>query len=174
MLQIQRPEKDEYGKFYRGYIEKVGAGNIFEILEEQMNRTVSLIRGLTPDQAHYCYDADKWSVKEVIGHLIDSERVFAYRGLCFARGERQNLPGFDQDDYVEEAHFNDRSLESLKNEYLTVRTSTLLLFKGFDQQTFLRKGKASGYDCTVRAMLYIIAGHERHHQQILKEKYGLD
>jgi len=125
MPTVQRPEIDEYGEFYRTYVQKVGTGNIFEILSGQMDETLSLIKNLTPEQAFFSYADDKWTVKEVIGHMIDSERVFAYRGMSFARGEQQDLPGFEQDDYVESAQFNERSLESMQEEYVALRKATL-------------------------------------------------
>lgn len=169
-----RPETGEYGDFYQGYVEKVGDGNIFDILMDQMHETHTLIGSLTPEQATCRYAEDKWTVKEVIGHLIDSERVFAYRGLCFSRGERKDLPGFDQDEYVKEANFNDRSLQSLGEEYFSQRNSTIALFKSLPEDIMLRKGKANGFTFTVRSIPFIIAGHERHHLDVLKQKYRID
>lgn len=170
MQNIQRPADDEYGKYYQNYIEKAG-DNIFEILEDQKNQLHTLIRSLDNEQALYSYAEGKWSVKEIIGHLIDSERVFAYRALSFARGEQQHLPGFEQDEYVQEAWFDERSLQSLADEYLTVRNSTIELFKSLAEDTLLKKGTASGNPFSVRALLFIIAGHERHHLDILQERY---
>lgn len=166
-----RPGKDEYGEYYEGYIEKVGPGNILDILKDQMHETYTLINSLTAKQARYSYAKEKWTVKEVIGHLVDSERIFAYRGLCFARGEQKELPGFEQNDYVEESNFKDRSLKNLSDEYFSLRNSTIALFSSFSDETLLKKGKASGYPCSVRAIAYIIAGHERHHLDVLRDKY---
>lgn len=174
MATVQRPKIDEYGEFYRDYVKKVGTGDIFYILSDQMDETLSLIKNLTPEHALFSYADDKWTVKEVLGHMIDSERVFAYRGMSFARGEQQDLPGFEQDDYVASAQFNERSLESMKEEYVALRKATLALFGSLSKATMMQRGKANGYSFTVRSILYIIAGHERHHLDVLKDKYGLE
>lgn len=174
MPTVQRPDINEYGEYYRDYVQKVGSDNIFTILSEQMDETISLIKNLTPEQALYRYAEGKWTVKKVIGHMIDSERVFAYRGLSFSRGEQQDLPGFDQDTYVSEANFDNRSLGSFEAEYAALRKATLALFGSLSEESFLKKGKANSYSFTVRSILYIIAGHERHHLDILRSKYGLE
>lgn len=166
-----RPKPDEYGDYYHGYVEKVSEGDIIAILKDQMHETYTLINSLTAKQVQYRYAAGKWTVKEVIGHLVDSERIFAYRGLCFARGEQKELPGFDQDDYVEQGNFNDQRLKNIGDEYFSLRNATIAMFSSLSEETLLKKGKASGYDCSVRAIAYIIAGHERHHLDVLKDKY---
>lgn len=173
MQLITPPKEGEYGSFYKGYIKMVGNEDIFKLLKAQMVTTSTLISSLTPKQAGYRYADGKWSFKEVIGHLIDSERVFAYRALCFARGEQQALPGFDQNAYVREANFDDRSLKSLKDEYTALRKANIALFESFSEEMMMRGGLASGNNVTVRALLYIIAGHERHHLDILKSKYSI-
>lgn len=168
-----RPKEGEFGSFYKGYIEKVGNNDIFGILKAQMEETTTLFNSLTPKQAEYRYADGKWSFKEVIGHLIDSERVFAYRGMCFARGEQQALPGFDQDAYVKEAYFDNRSVESLRDEYIAIRNATIVLFRSFSEEMMKRSGTASGNTVSVRALLYIIAGHERHHLDLLETRYNI-
>ena len=112
-------------------------------------------------------------MKEVLGHVIDTEKIMAYRALAIARGEKQSLPGFEQDEYVAESNFNNRSLDDLINEFLTARESNLILFKSFDEEILNRRGIASESEITVLALIYIIAGHEKHHMKVLREKYGL-
>lgn len=167
-------QPDEYGDFYRDYIEQVGAGNILDILKNQMRETYTLINSLTREQALHRYADGKWTVKEVIGHLIDTERIFAYRALCFSRSEQIELPGFDQEAYVDQADFNSRSKQNLGNEYFAVRSSTVHMFSGFSKEMLMRKGVANDTTFTARALPFIIAGHERHHLNILKSKYGLN
>jgi uncharacterized damage-inducible protein DinB len=173
MKEIERPSTNEYGDYYQGYVDKVVPGNIFEILSDQMNETVSLIKKLNEESALYRYADDKWTVKEVIGHMIDSERVFTYRAMSFARGEQCDLPGFDQDAYVKAADFNKRSLGNLETEYTAIRESTLAFFSSLSDRKLQLVGRANGYNFTVRAMIYIIAGHERHHLDLLQSKYNL-
>lgn len=168
-----RPEPDEYGQFYQGYIEQVDQGDILEILKDQMHETYTLINSLTAKQAGYRYAEGKWTVKEVIGHLIDSERIFAYRGLCFARNETKALPGFDQDAYVDEGNFTDRSTQSIGDEYFSLRNATIVLFDSFSEEILSRKGIANDATFSVRSLAYIIAGHERHHLDVLRDKYHI-
>ncbi|HKL19435.1 MAG TPA: DinB family protein [Halalkalibaculum sp.] len=168
-----RPQPEEYGAFYEGYIEEVGSGDIIDILKDQMHETYTLINSLTAKQSRYRYAEGKWTVKEVIGHLIDSERIFAYRGLCFARNETKSQPGYDQDAYVEEGNFKERSLQSLGDEYFSLRNATIILFNSFTEEVLLRKGTANDNTFSVRALAYIIAGHERHHLKVLEDKYHI-
>ena len=113
----------------------------------------------------------KWSIKEVIGHLVDSERVFAYRALCFSRNDKNPLPSMEQDDYVTYGNFDRRTLQDLGDEFRYVRLSSIILFKSFDKEIELRRGTASGFEFTVRTFPYIIAGHVEHHLKILKDRY---
>lgn len=168
-----RPEPEEYGDYYQEYIEQVGPGEILEILKDQMHETYTLINSLTAKQAGYRYAEGKWTVKEVLGHMIDSERIFAYRGLCFARNETKPLPGFDQDAYVEDGNFNDRSTQSLGDEYFSLRNATIVLFDSFSEETLLKRGTANDATFSVRSLAYIIAGHERHHLNVLRDKYHI-
>lgn len=166
------PEPGEYAEYYSGYMKNIPADkNIIEVMTEGRDNLQSLIRNLTEEKGNYAYAEGKWSVKEVLGHLADVERVMAYRALCIARGEQQPLPGFEQDDYVKTGGFNNRSLSSLADELLQVRNSSLALFKSFTAEDGLRRGKANNYDTTARAFMFIIAGHELHHVKILKERY---
>jgi hypothetical protein len=168
-----RPESSEYAEFYQNYVTAVGAGNIIDILLNQMQETYTLISSLTPEQAVYRYAEDKWTVKEVIGHLIDTERIFACRCLCFSREQDAVLPGFDQDVYVQNGNYNARSLASLGKEYYSLRNANVHLFRSLPPSVHLQKGTANSYPVTVRAIPFIIAGHERHHLQQLKSKYRI-
>jgi hypothetical protein len=166
-----RPAQSEYGTYYERYVSQVPDGDILATLEQQLGETVHLLGGVTESQGDYRYAPGKWSVKEVVGHLVDTERVFAYRTLAFARGDTTPLPSFEQDDYVAGGNFGRRTLKDLCGEFVHVRRGNLHLFRGFDDEVLGRQGTASGKSFTVRAMLWIVAGHERHHARGLREKY---
>ena len=165
------PKPDEYAEFYSGYMKNIPHDNIIKLLEEGRDNLQSLIKSISEEKGNYAYDQGKWSIKEVLGHMADVERVMAYRAMCIARGEQQSLPGFEQDDYVNTADFNKRSLSSLSEELLSLRNADITLFKSFDDETMMKKGIANNYTNTVRAFMFIIAGHELHHIKILKERY---
>jgi len=167
---IKRPQPDEYSAFAARYVDLVGNGPIIEILEYLQQMTYNFFLRIDPDRAAYAYAEGKWTIKQVVGHIIDTERVFAYRALAFSR-EAIELPGFDQDVYMEKATFNSRSLEDLANEFNTVRESTLYLLKSFSEEQTLQKGIANGNPVSVRALAYMITGHEMHHVKLLKERY---
>jgi uncharacterized damage-inducible protein DinB len=168
---LSRPDTREFAPYYQNYIRKVPEGNILEILTRQMEETQQLIQRISPDKEEYRYAPGKWSIKEVFGHVTDTERVFAYRALCFSRNDKTPLPSFEQDDYVSEGNFSQRSLKDIAGEFRLVRLSNIALFTSFDEELMMRRGIASGFEFTVRAILYIIAGHELHHRQILEERY---
>ena len=167
---INRPQPDEYSTFAARYIDLVGNDPILEILEHQQQSSYDLFVSLDADKANYAYADGKWTIKQVVGHMADTERVFAYRALAFSR-EAVELPSFDQDVYMEKATFNTRSLVDLANEFKTIRESTLYLFRSFTEEQSTQKGIASGNPVSVRALAYMIAGHEQHHINILKERY---
>ena len=166
-----RPQSTEYHDFYRGYIELVPDGPILGTLRSGMDKTLELWRGVGAERADHRYQPGKWSVKEVAGHVVDVERVFSYRALMFARGDRSPLPGMEQDELVEAARFGERRLDSIAEELRHLRQANLELFGSFDDETLMRRGTASGCEFTVRAVLYAMAGHERHHRIVLREKY---
>jgi uncharacterized damage-inducible protein DinB len=167
---MNRPQPDEYAPFYAKYINLVGDGPILEILEQSKETSFEYFRSLPPEKADYAYSEGKWTIKEVVGHMIDAERTFAYRALCFSR-EETALPGFDQDVYMLKATFNTRTLGDLADEFKKVRESNMYLFRSLSQLQETQKGIASGNPVSVRALIYIIAGHELHHLSILKERY---
>lgn len=168
---IQRPLPGEYGHAHEAYIEAVPEGNILDRLVEQAHATQALLRGLDQDAQTRPYAPGKWNIKEVLCHLTDAERIFCVRALCFARGETAELPGFDHDSYVATSCAARRSLSNLLEEYASVRGATLRLFESFSEEDLTRSGTASGQRVSVRALAWIIAGHERHHQRLLRERY---
>jgi hypothetical protein len=170
---LGRPGSDEYASFYARYVSLVPEGDVLDLLERQAGDTQGLLRPLTPERALHRYAPDKWSVTEVAGHLCDAERVFSYRALCFARGDETPLPGFDEAAYTPQAGFDRRGLEDVLDELLVLRKATLMLFHGLDDAAGRRRGIANGNPMTTRAAAYVIAGHERHHVGVLRERYGL-
>jgi uncharacterized damage-inducible protein DinB len=168
---MRRPEVNEYAPFYEGYIKSVIGDEPFRNLENQYQEIQSLLQSISEQEANYTYSEGKWTVKEVLGHMVDTERIMCYRALCISRKEKQSLPGFEQDDYVKEANFNNRTITNLLDDYRIVRKSTISLFKSFSEDMYYQRGTANGKEVTVLALLYIITGHEVHHLKILKEKY---
>lgn len=166
-----RPEKDEYAEYYETYIRHVPDGDIVDILSRQVEGTLELMADIDDKMALHRYGEGKWSIKEVFGHLVDSERMFAYRAMCFAREDPTPLPAFDQNTYVKCGNFDERRLSDLLEEFRLLRMSNIAFFASFDDKTILRWGTASGFRFTVRALTYIIAGHELHHRKILQERY---
>lgn len=169
---IARPAADEYAPFYETYISKVPPGtDVQELLAAQQRDTTSLLTGLTDAQAAHRYAPGKWTVREVIGHVTDAERIFAYRLLCIARGEAASLPGFDENGYAATSNCESRPIAKVAAEYALVRSSTLALLDGLDAEALARRGLANSYPVTARALAFVIAGHERHHYGVLRERY---
>ena len=168
---ITRPATDEYAPYYGTYIGKVPDGDVRALLSSQLVETLALIRSIPESRGGHRYAPDKWSIKEVLGHIVDSERIFSYRALRIGRGDATPLPGFEQNDYAPMGGFDARTLSDLADELAAVRQATTLLFAHFDGAALERRGTASGNPVSVRALAYIIAGHERHHVGILKTRY---
>jgi hypothetical protein len=168
---LSRPDPSEYGAYYGRYISLVPEGPIVDRLREQIAVTVGVLRDLPEARGEHRYAPGKWSIKEIVGHLTDSERVFGYRALRIGRGDETPLPGFEQDDYVRNGGFGTRTLRSLLDEFETVRRGTVLLLEGLDETAMTRRGTASGFPVSVRALAYIVAGHELHHLNVLRERY---
>ena len=161
----------EYAPFYEGYIKKSEGLPLVEGLNEGLKKTKRLISSFPEDKWDYRYAEGKWTPKEILLHLIDSERVFVYRALLIARSETPDIKGFDQDEFVENSYANTRSLSSLYTEYSQVRKATISLFESFSHETLMRLGKANGAQVSVRAIGRIILGHEIHHINVLRERY---
>ncbi|HXE80432.1 MAG TPA: DinB family protein [Vicinamibacterales bacterium] len=168
---MNRPDRGEAADYYFRYIDKVPDGDIVGILEEQLPAALTLLRGISEEWSLHRYAPDKWSIREVMGHINDCERIFACRALWFARGLQSPLPSCDQDVAARHAGADARSWRSLVDEFDAVRASTLALFQHLPADAWLRRGVASGYEFTVRALAFIIAGHVTHHMEILRERY---
>ena len=168
---IGRPEAGEYAPYYDRYICLVQGADILGTLESQRRQMMLLLCGRDDSDGDYRYAPDKWSAKEVLGHVCDTERIFAYRALRISRADRTPIEGFEQDDYIRHGPFAARPLAELIDDYLAVRRATLTLFRNLDEQAWIRQGIANQNEVTVRALAYIIAGHEAHHRRILEEKY---
>jgi uncharacterized damage-inducible protein DinB len=168
---IPRPGAAEYSPYYGRYIDRVPEGDLLRTLEGQARETQSLLAGLSDAKALHRYAPDKWSIKEVIGHVADTERVFTYRALCFARADETPLPGFDEQAWAPAGRFDARSLKDLAAELGAVRRATIALLSGLDAEALARRGTADNKAITVRALAWIIAGHERHHVALLHERY---
>lgn len=166
---MNRPQTHEYPAWGETYIKLVD-GDVMEILERQATEFSDFINSLL-EKADYAYAPGKWTIRELIGHIIDTERILVYRLTCFARAEQHALPGFEEDEYVANAHFSDRSMLSFANEFEWLRKANLYLFKSLNEHELSRSGTASDRQITVRALLFVIAGHVIHHTQIIKERY---
>ncbi|MFE5322626.1 DinB family protein [Paenibacillus sp. NPDC056579] len=170
---LQRPEQHEYAPYYGTYIQLVPEGNLIQLLDDQLDAALALLSGLSEEEAAYRYAPGKWSIKEVIGHITDTERIMAYRLLRIARGDTTELPGFDQDIYISGASFDQCSLPFLLEDLTVVRRATLTLVKGLSEEAWRRQGVASSSPFTARALACVISGHELHHLKVLQERYGL-
>lgn len=164
-------EKNEYAPYYSTYVELVPYGDLLNILDQQMAETITLLQDITEQQAHFRYGPGKWDIKEVIGHLADTERIMGFRLLSIARGETIALPGYNDVAYVQNAAFDKQSLEELLQNLTVVRQSTIHLIKSLTGEDWLRRGIANNYEVTARALIVIIAGHEIHHRTIIRDRY---
>lgn len=169
---ITQPNPDEFAPFYAGYINKAAeTGDVLQTLAQLKNSTFEFFATLPDDKADYAYAEGKWTIKQVLSHMIDAERVFAFRVLCFSRSDNTPLPGFDENAYVDQTDLSGRTLYDLTVEFKTLREANLFLFRSVTDEQSLYKGMANGKLVSVRALLYITAGHELHHINIIKERY---
>lgn len=166
---MNRPQPNEYPIWAEAYINKVNQ-DVLELLEEQAISIPALFRR-NKEKENYAYAENKWTLKEMLGHIIDCERIFAFRITCFARNEKQPLPGFDENDYVANARFSERNYEDLIEEFETLRKANLYLFRSLNDEEIHRAGQASGRDINVKSILFVTGGHIMHHVDILKERY---
>lgn len=172
MRSIEKPKDGEFPSYANMYIQLLpDDGLLLEHLKDNFIATKELILPVNEEKLNYRYAANKWTIKEILVHIIDDERIYAYRALRFARNDKTELPGFEQDDYILYSQANTRSIESIFEEYKAVRDATVALFNGLPEDSFLRMGTANNNQVTVRALAYHIAGHELHHINIIKEKY---
>lgn len=170
-IRRRRPAPAEYDDFYRGYVDLVPDRDIIDILRAQRDSLGELIARIPRDRADYRYAPGKWTTREVIGHVIDSEWVFVGRALWFARAASTPLPGMDQDEFMAGANFANLPLSALADEHLGLRSAAIVLFESFDEDIMSRAGIASGCEFTVRALAHIVAGHAQHHMRVLEERY---
>lgn len=168
---IARPEPGEYNPYYEHYISLVSGTDILNTLDAQRRQTLLLLSGRDDKDGSFRYAADKWTASEVLGHVCDTERILAYRALRIARADQTPIEGFEQDDYVKNSPFARLPLSELVEDYIAVRRATLTLLRNLDEAAWTRRGIANKNEVTVRALAYIIAGHELHHRRILEEKY---
>ena len=168
---MNKPDSTEYAPYYEKYVSLVPDGQIVVTLGKQIETTLGLLGGLSETQGGLRYAPGKWSVKEVVGHLIDAERIFVHRAFRFARNDQTPLSSFDENSYVDNANFDSRKLADLAEEFACVRKSSLFLFNNLDGDLWLRRGIASDNEVSVRALAYITAGHELHHVGILRSRY---
>lgn len=162
---------EEYHPYFKPYIEKVGNKPLLKSLKTGRRKTITFFKSIPEDKLEFRYSEEKWTPKDILLHLIDSERAFNYRALQFARSKDANLEGFDENEFVANADANSRSVKSLLKEYKTVRKSTIEMYKTFSNETLKRVGKANDTLLSVRAAGFLACGHEIHHQQIIKERY---
>jgi hypothetical protein len=170
-ITVPRPGASEYAPFYAGYVAGVPDGDLIALLEQQAAETVALLAGLSETRCDHRYAPGKWTIREVLGHIVDGERVFSYRALTFARGDAGPLPSFDENAWAAASNAGRRTMKDLLAEYRAVRAATVALLRSFGEAEFARSGIASKNPVTVRALAYIVAGHERHHLKILRERY---
>ena len=167
---MTRPALSDYPEHYRGYVGLVPTGDVIEIISSQIEETVALLQA-NAERRDFRYAEGKWSLIEVIGHVMDTERIQAYRLLRAARGDKTPLAGYDDEAYVESARFSDRSMDDLLEEFIAVRKATVVLLKGLPKEIWEEKGFANNGEFTVNSFAYIIAGHELHHRKLIVEKY---
>jgi hypothetical protein len=170
---ISRPRPGDYPEFFAGYVARVPDGDVLRGLQAQGARTAAVLGGAREDMGDYAYAEGKWSVKRLLLHIADGERMFCYRAMCAARGDQQDLPGFDENAYAAHDGSASRTLASIVAEYASVRAATLTLFEGFDGGAWAARGVANGAAFTVASLPWIVLGHDLHHGAVLAERYGL-
>jgi len=163
--------KDEYNPYYKQYIDKAGDVTITAGLKDNGDATIAFLESISEEKLEYRYAEDKWTIKEIIQHIIDTERIFTYRALCIARNDKTLFPGYDQDYYGASSEANNRSMYSLMNEYKAVRLASIILFESFSEEMLKRIGVASNSNLSPRAVAFITIGHENHHCEVIKERY---
>lgn len=170
-LVISRPQASEYAPYYDRYISLIQDNDILTTLDQQRRQMVQLLSGLSEADGNFRYAPEKWSAKEVLGHVCDTERIFAYRALRISRGDTTPIEGFEQDDYVRNGPFGRRPIADAIEDYIAVRRATISLLRNLEEAAWSRRGVANKNEVTVRAIAYLIAGHELHHRRILEQKY---
>jgi hypothetical protein len=173
MSRMSRPEKSEYVPYYGKYVDLVTETDIIPALEKQSAETAKFLGKIDEKRSAHRYAPDKWSIRQLVGHMGDTERIFTYRALTFARGNEGPLPGFEQDDFMRNSDFDSWSFSDLRENVAAVRRATVLMFRNLSEDAWRRAGVASGNPVSVRALAFMCVGHERHHLNVLREKYGV-
>ena len=173
LMKNARPRPDEYDKAFERYVSRVPETDILAALEAQPAEIAAALASVPPAREEYRYAPGKWTVRGVLGHILDAERVFGYRALCISRGEKASLPAFEEDDYAARAGHDRRPVASLLEEFATLRKSHVLMLRHVDDEAWTRFGTANALPVTPRAIAYILVGHVRHHVAVLKDKYGV-
>jgi hypothetical protein len=168
---LHRPKQEEYPSYYEDYIKLVPNGDMVAILQENLSKTVTLFESISESNGDFQYAPGKWSIKEVLGHMTDTERIMSARLLRFGRGDNTPLPGFNENIYVNGANFNQRTIKSLLKEFTVTRNATITLIENMPEESWMRKGLANNFENTTRSVAYMIAGHELHHCKIIRERY---
>lgn len=168
---LQRPTENEYPSYYLPYINQVPDGDVVQLLKENLEETVKLFEGISEEDELFRYAPGKWSIKEVLGHITDTERIMSYRLLRVSRGDKTPLAGFNENDYVEAAQTNQLSMKNILEDFITTRKATISLIQNIPNGAWANIGNANGMEITTRAIAYIIAGHQIHHCNIVKERY---
>ncbi len=170
---LLRPSPNEYDSFFSGYVALVTEHNVIDVLEKQTAEYRKIAMQVPAEREQFRYAPEKWSVREVFGHMIDCERVFGYRAFCISRGDMASFPGFDESVYVGNSRYNDTRLADLARSFETVRLGNLTFLKSLGDSDWERKGTANNWPISVRGLAFIMAGHPRHHFKILRERYGI-
>ncbi|MDH7603640.1 MAG: DinB family protein [Melioribacter sp.] len=166
-----KPDTNEYPTYYKQYVDLIDSENILEILETQLQEVENLFNSIDEEKSNFRYAEKKWSIKEVLGHLIDSERIYSCRILRVSRNDPNQLVTFDENLFIEESNYSSLKLKDILNEFILLRKSTILMLKGMKEEMYSRTGIINGQNITVRALAYIIAGHALHHCNVIKERY---
>lgn len=168
---LQRPLASEYPEYYVPYVNLVPEGDLLSVLKENLVKTVALFEGISEEDGHFRYSPNKWSIKEVLGHMADTERIMSYRLLRIGRGDQTALAGFNENDYIEGSDFSRLSIKNILEDFTATRNATITLIQNMPEKAWAHKGFANNTEVTARAVAYIIAGHAIHHRKIIKERY---
>ncbi|MEO2077941.1 MAG: DinB family protein [Bacillus sp. (in: firmicutes)] len=168
---LQRPLTSEYPEYYVPYVDLVPEGDLLTILNEDLKSTMALFEGISNEEGHFRYAPDKWSIKEVLGHMTDTERIMSYRLLRIGRGDQTALAGFNENEFVEGSQINNQSINDILEDFVATRKATITLIKNMPAEAWSYKGNANNTEVTTRAIGYIIAGHAIHHKKIISERY---
>lgn len=171
MLNWTKPTQGEFLPYQKAYLDRVPEGDLIDILKKNIIQTADFLKHLSQEQTEYRYAEGKWNIKEILQHLIDTERIMSYRALCFARKDETALPGFEQDDYIANANTNERDFIDMILEFVAVRTATVYLLNSFNNTMLQQSGISNGGAIKVNSLAYVIAGHELHHMAIINERY---